>query len=342
LVNNAIAIDSHDHTPGKGAPLSLDSFPTIDQTKMGVCSVNTPQICPAAVTDTRLASPAVRSQHIYSDAVNQSHIASGAVGSSELADGSVTEPKLADSAASVRVIADGAVTNPKLNNGAVSSTKLATAAVVTDKISDLNVTTTKYANASITSAKIADSAVEWSNMHNNSVGLAELRRVPACYLTINNRQSVGHNDFKQVVWDTNRYDTDDMWDRDDTRKYIRVRTPGLYLVEACVMWEDGPAHGGVSGRRAKIRRNNTAVSGAGPLTSLQDSPGPAAPYRVRLPMLAVIGCAQGDKFDVVVEQTTGGSQDIVPEGLVTHFSVSWIAPFPGTGNDFIPDTEDGD
>src|SRR5687768_16824985 len=89
LVNNAIAIDQHNHTPGKGAPLVLDSIPVLDSNKLGPCSVTRVQICDGEVINSKLASPAVKANNIYDDAVTQSKIADNAVGGDQIAPNAV-------------------------------------------------------------------------------------------------------------------------------------------------------------------------------------------------------------------------------------------------------------
>ena len=334
LTANANRIDAHDHSPGKGAPLSLDSLPLLNSSKLGVCSVDTPQICPQAVTQPKLAEPAVKGNNIFADSVTGSHIVAGAVDTIELADGAVEEAKLDTNSVSTNKIQDGAVSNSKIGNNSVSTSKLATAAVNETKLASDSVTNAKIAPLAVDEPKIQTDSIVNRHLTNASVGINELQVVPCAYVVINHTQSIPHDTFTQVEWDEAKYDTglefggSNMFTNNGL--YLVARQRGIYLVESTILWEDGSVNGGVSGRRAKIRKNNVPVTGAGPVTTLKDDPSsPAAPFRVRLPMLSVVRAAEGDTFDVIVEQTSGGAEQIEPDGLNTHFSLTWLAPWPG-------------
>lgn len=86
LANNLVAIDTHDHSTGKGVRLSTGS--------------------------------------IANNAVTSALIADGAVGTTEIADRSVTEIKLAIQGVGTTEIADASVTHAKLAPGAVQSDSL--------------------------------------------------------------------------------------------------------------------------------------------------------------------------------------------------------------------------
>jgi hypothetical protein len=330
LLNDFIIIDGHNHTPGKGAPLTIDSIPILDSTKLGPCSVTSIQLCDGSVINAKLATPAVKEANIYDDAVTRQKIADNAVGSaqiaasavdtSELADGSVTEPK----------VASGAITNPKISEGAVNTPKIADQSVTTSKVADSNITTPKLANKAVTNAVLDDNSVSTSKVQDDTITAPKLAEVPAVYLTIDHEHVVAPNEFHLVQWDNQRYDNffNSMWDF-SRRGYILIGYPGIYLITASIMWSEGGAGGNTSGRRARIRHNNTPITGEGPITPLKDDPGDgSAPYRVRHSLATQFNCVNGDKLDVLVQQTAGANQRIIPDGFTTNFAATWIAPLP--------------
>lgn len=330
LINNAIAIDEHDHTPGRGAPLPVEAIPELPPQKLGVCSVQTPAICDLAVTQPKLAQPAVKNVNIFPAAVENSHIRNDSVSTNKLQNGSVTSPKLGDGSVSTIKIQDSAVAARTIRDGAVGGTKIAGQAVSTGHLDNESVITNKLADKAVTNIKIQDNAVSRSKISPQAVGHVEQSRIPCVHVVINSDKSIISRDFISVSWDENKWDTDGMWNP-GRPKYIIIQTPGLYLMEACVMWEDGPTNQGESGRRTRIRRNGLVLSGNGPLTSLSDDGG-SAPYRVRLPNVAMIAARPGDEFDFQVYQSTNSSQKISPDNWNTHLSMTWIAPHPGDGD----------
>lgn len=326
LLNNWIALDDHDHTDGKGAPLPPSAIPLLGQANLGACSVSTLQICDGAVTWSKLASPAVKEANLFAGSVTNSKIATAAVDTVQLADESVTAPKLDDGAVQTEKLADQAVTNRKIKNGSINEAKLGTGAVGKNALHAGAVAYEKLADQAVDTSTIHPNAVTRSKIANDAVGVDQLGIVPSVYLTIDHRHSIPHSTFHILNWDLNRYDTDNLWSPSNHTDII-IHTKGLYLLEACVLWEDGTSNAGASGRMVKLRKNGTAVSGGGPLTTVREDPSDG-PYRVREPMVAVIDLQPGDHIDLAVRQTSGSSQDLLPDGLSTHLSVTWINPHP--------------
>jgi hypothetical protein len=93
LVNNWIAIDEHNHTAGRGAPLPSEAIPVLGQENLEPCSVSTVQLCDLAVTSEKLAKCSVTSLELCDNAVTNPKIADNAVGSAELIDGAAIEAK---------------------------------------------------------------------------------------------------------------------------------------------------------------------------------------------------------------------------------------------------------
>lgn len=328
LVNNWVAIDQHDHTSGKGTDLPREAIPLLGQENLEPCSVSTVQLCDFSVTQQKLAAPAVRSTNIFDSAVTNSKIAPNAVDTPQLATGAVTEPKLEEDSVSTEKLVDLAVTNAKLGTGAVSNPKLAPTSVSTDKLADNAVTTAKIGAGQVDQTRLGVDSVNDYHVQDRSLGPTSFAPVPCVYLNIDHEHVVGNNEFHVVQWDGGRYNNWNMWSFGD-RSAATVQVHGLYLITAGVMWSEGGAAGGVSGRRARIRVNGTPVAGDGPMTTLKDDPGSgSAPYRVRHSMSTVINLTVGSRIDVLVQQTSGANQRIVPDGLLTHLTATWIAATP--------------
>ncbi len=325
LYNNWIAVDNHNHTPGKGAPLPPEALPELGQDNLGTCSVNTLQICEGAVTQSRLASPAVQEVNIFNSAVSSSKIANNAISVNHIQSNAVTEAKIANDSITTLKLADGAVTNIKIGNNQISTLKLANNAVSKDKIQTAAVGNNKLEDQAVTTEKLGAASVTRPKIGNNAVGPDQLGQVPCVLVIINSAKNVGDGEFYEVNWDANQYDTDDMWDFVGNRNNIRIHTRGLYLVEGGLLWDGGSDN---AGRRAKLRKNNTPIAGAGPNQTLKDDSSGDAPYRVRHSMTAVARCDDGDVIDLVAQQYSGGSRQLLPDGFTTHLSVTWIAPFP--------------
>jgi hypothetical protein len=77
LANNWTAVDTHDHTPGKGK------------------LIPTQGIQDAAVTTAKIADGAVTPAKIPNDSITSTQLATNAVGTVEIQDASITKPKLA-------------------------------------------------------------------------------------------------------------------------------------------------------------------------------------------------------------------------------------------------------
>lgn len=325
LYNNFVAIDSHDHTPGRGAPLPSEALPELGQDNLGACSVGTVQICDNAVTGEKLASPSVREVSIYPSAVTGNKISNNAIANTHIQSNAVTEAKIANDSITTLKLADGAVTNAKIGNNQVNVFKIADYSVSKNKIQTGAVGTNKLEDQAVTTEKIGPTAITRPKIGANAVGPDQLGQVPCVLVVINSSKNVGDGEFYEVNWDEQKYDTDTMWDFVGNRNNIRIKTRGLYLVEGGLLWDGGNDN---AGRRAKLRKNNTPIAGAGPNQTLKDDSSGDAPYRVRHSMTAVAHCNVGDIIDLVAQQYSGGSRQILPDGFTTHLSVTWIAPYP--------------
>jgi hypothetical protein len=86
LANNFLAIDRHDHTSGRGLPITTDAL--LDQ------AVTTAKIRAANVTTAKLADSNVTTAKLANDAVTSEKIQNGAVTGEKFADYSVTARKI--------------------------------------------------------------------------------------------------------------------------------------------------------------------------------------------------------------------------------------------------------
>lgn len=86
LLSNFEIIDTHDHSPGKGARIGTASI--------NPSAVTTNLIAPAAVTQTQMAANSVGSAQIQNGAVGPSKIAAGAVYGPAIPNGAITSPML--------------------------------------------------------------------------------------------------------------------------------------------------------------------------------------------------------------------------------------------------------
>lgn len=330
LVNNAIVIDKHNHTPGLGAPLTIDSIPVLDSSKLGPCSVTRVQICDGEVINSKLASPAVKANNLFDDSVTQAKIADNAVGSDQIAPNAVGPSELQDGSVGSSKLVDASVTNQKIGDNAVNEAKLATGAVTYSKIAANSVDGLKIQDGSVGNAELASPSVTSNKIGDGAVLPQHMARVPAAFVTIDHEHVVADGEFHVIQWDNQRYDTVDpafggVWDPAH-RGYLFVPYDGIYLITASVMWEEGGANAGVSGRLARIRHNNTPITGDGPKTPLRDDP--SAPFRCRHSLAATFSCVAGDQLDVLVRQTSGSNQRVVPDGFNSNFAMTWIAPLP--------------
>lgn len=87
LANNFVKIDRHDHSPGRGNPISTNGL------KDNI--ITTPKIVDGAVTPSKIPDNSIGIEKLTDDSVSSAEIVNGSVGTNEIADGSVTGRKLA-------------------------------------------------------------------------------------------------------------------------------------------------------------------------------------------------------------------------------------------------------
>lgn len=310
LVENWIAIDGHDHTPGKGTRLIGQSLveATLTQRELGPCSVNTDELCDESVSTAKLKKCSVTTPEICNDAVTNPKMADSSVGTAELIAGSVTNPKIADAAVSETKLDTASVSNTKIKDGAVSEGKLAPNAVTNVKMADNSVGTVEVINGAITTGKVANAAITPPK-----VGI-----VPCARYVTNGARGVSHlldHDFLQ--FDGPNYATGV-----DVSNYNRIgiQYPGIYLVTAGIRW--GIAENGdVAGTRVgRLWKNETVIAGDSPKVY-------SGPATVRMSMSTTIDAGPGDYFRVSV-RTVETDAFIVGENGLTHLSVCWLGPRP--------------
>ena len=101
----------------------------------------------------------VQTPDLAPNAVNNSKIANAAVNAAKLAANAVTVAKVANNSVTAAKIATAAVTSAKIGPNAVRTSKIANAAVTAAKIAPGAVNVTKLADGAVTAAKLAPGAV---------------------------------------------------------------------------------------------------------------------------------------------------------------------------------------
>jgi hypothetical protein len=243
------------------------------------------------------------------------------VSEAKIVDDAVTSGKLADNSVVAQHIRDNAVSTNKIGNQNVTEPKLASNAVITRTIADNAVSTSKIQNLAIDAYKIA-----WG-----SVATVHEAQRPAAFVVLSSRQNVAKtvfvNNWHTVDWDIKRYETPtaggDLFDISNSTR-MTIRYPGIYALHGSILWEDGGNQGGSGVRRSRLRKNGTTITGAGPDKTFGDGPG--APYRIHQSFGTHISCNVGDIIDVQCMQNSDAAQSIIPEGLGSHLSVTWVAP----------------
>lgn len=313
LEANWVAIDDHDHTPGKGvSPLPLDAIPEIDGTK--------------------IADDSLCGNHIGDDCIGKEHLEDCSVGPDELCDNAVTNPKVADNAIDTPELVDEAVTEAKiaplnvtgsrLGEGSVTNTKLGDKAVISSKIANYAVTNTHLgtdtvdtrvlANDAVGAANIQDRNVTTSKIAAQAVGGNELGALPGVKLWIGSGATVSNDTLHPVVWDGSVWNNANMW---SSGANVVIQFPGIYLIEGGVMFQDnGPGVAG--GRRMTITKNGSVISGIGPITDTET--------QMRLSATTIDRLVPGDILQVVAYHTAGVNIQIVPHFGMTHFGVTYI------------------
>ncbi len=117
------------------------------------------------------------------------------------------------------------------------------------------------AASSITNAAITDQRVRASVLGGEA-------KVPAVRVRRNAAQAIAHNTNTAVSWDTEDYDTDNMWVAGSETR-LTIRTPGIYMIQAGLVWSDGgdTSYRGMtivkSGGTVLADFNDSAFNGAG-------------------------------------------------------------------------------
>lgn len=331
LVNNWVAIDQHDHTPGRGvSPLPVDAIPVLGQDNLEACSVDTLQLCDGAVTTAKLEKCSVTTLELCDNAVTNPKIADGAVDTDELADGAVTEAKLEDDSVTTNKVVNSGITNIKINNSAVSEPKLAANAVSTSKIQDGAVTSVKIGDGEVKENDLDTDAVTQDKVATNAIGHLEHHAVPAGYLDLTHTVNISSGSEHAITWHQALWDNGSlyfggaMW---DGTAGLRAPVAGLYLFEAGVMM-DNPGAGG--GMRMKLVRNGSTVASQTPAIVVDGS---GEPYRSRMSASTVLYCNVGDVMWTKIFQNSGSVLTLNPDNRASHQSLTWIAPPPGGWTD---------
>jgi hypothetical protein len=317
LYNNWQAVDKHDHTPGKGAPLPLEAIPIIDQAHLGPCSVGSIQICDGAVITQKLATPAVKEANLYPSSVTETKIAANAVATVHLQSGSVTTIKLANLSVTSDKIADAAVTNPKIANSAVNGAKIASRAVSNAHVETDSIDNRVLANNSVDSGILQDQSVIGPKIVNNQLGWYHDYQKPCVYLGLTSANTRAPDVWNGIDWDYARYNDWDMWNN----AWLEIQVPGIYVVEAGILWEDGTGGGAGGVRSSRLTLNGFSVDGSGPHETFASQ----GRFRVRQSLSTTLRVNANDKFTVELLTTANNSQ-ILPDGLSTHMSAVWVAP----------------
>jgi len=166
LANNWLAVDTHDHTTGKGLQIPSGGLAdgSITTAKLADNSVTGPKILDGSVTGSKFPDGAITNAKIADFAVTSGKIIDGAISTAKLLDLSVTTPKLADSA----------VTGPKIANNSIDASKLANGSVGTLQLADTAVTAAKLSDNAVIQSKVADAAIGTAEIINGNVTRAKL------------------------------------------------------------------------------------------------------------------------------------------------------------------------
>jgi hypothetical protein len=334
LVANWEAVDQHDHTPGKGAPLPIEAIPLIPHTHapdiLGDCSVDTNQICDDAVTAPKIAQNAVGSSELATNAVGNAHMQDNAIDTAELVSQSVTEPKLGNSSVTAIKIKDANVTAAKIGDRQVVNRHIGDKAVNNAKLGDNSVTSRVLDNNSVYEANIAANAVGNSELQDDSVGPNELQPIASCMLALSSDKIITENALTSVSWQYIRHESGaDMANMGASTQRIYARATGIYLISANIMWHDqnqGTWKNFDNGRyMSRIRANGSNIGGIGPMKGYQEGSGGGAPHTVRQSCSAVLAVGVGTWFDVAVKHVgSAHNQYLKSDNLGCNFSVTYL------------------
>ncbi len=178
-------------------------------------------------------------------------------------------------------------------NLAVTAGKIAPDAVITTKILDANVTTPKLANQAITAAKIG--VLPRARAYNNVA------------------QTVPSNIASLVLFNAERFDTDNMHDTVTNPARITCKTAGTYLIGVTLQW-------GVNAtgtRQVSLRLNGSAIIAAERVVAF-------ATDEVQQTFSTIYALAVNDYIEVVVRQNSGAGLDL---GAVPQSSPEFYAAF---------------
>jgi hypothetical protein len=252
LVENWLAIDAHDHTPGKGKRIVGQSLEaeTLTQRELGPCSVAESELCDDAVTNPKLRAGAVSEAKMADNAVTHRVMADAAVGVDELIDLAVSTNKLQD----------GAVTEPKLATDSVSTSKLRSSAVIEDKIGPQAVSNSKIKDATIVASdKVADRTITRSKVGTSAIGYVEHGEVPSIYAEMGGQQFIPYNSFQDVHFNSVRYANNVILNTAPPfQGWITFPIPGIYILTVEVAWNGGadPSSRDPGGHIARLWRGS--------------------------------------------------------------------------------------
>lgn len=142
------------------------------------------------------------------------------------------------------------------------------------------------------------------------------RRPPMCRVSLNANQSIANNTTKDVLWNTEVFDTDEMFSASSTT--ITVKTAGLYVVNAGVVF----APNATGQRHLKMTKNAAADAETPVIGGMFSAAGTTAVANM-LNATSIVECAVNDTLKVNVAQMSGGALNVLNDGA-TFFSVTWL------------------
>lgn len=333
LVNNWAAIDGHDHSEGKGAPLSASAIPILGSDNLEDCAVPTRVICDGAVTLEKMGVCAVKAPNLCDNSVTTSKIADRQVVASKIATGAVTEGKISDGNVTAAKIASGAVLNEKIKDSSVTTNKIAAKAVTNEKYETFSVDSRVIGPAAVGTGHLAKHTVTGDKIAEGVVDISHLAPVPSCGFGKVYNQQIGrslNNDtnWHSLSWDTTRWDNKSFLNLSDRTQLIMPEY-GIYMVEAGVLWEDG-YHANTGIKRMRIRLNTTVLGISAPDIAWPLAGGGTT--RVGQSLVQTFLGVPGVYIDVQVMHTALSPQNIVSEGNSTHVSVTYLGQWTQLGS----------
>jgi len=121
-----------------------------------------------------------------------------------------------------------------------------------------------------------------------------------CRVKRTSTQTIPNNTITPIIFDTENYDTDNMWEGVSSPSRITIRTAGIYLITGQVHWLTNAA-----GMRAELLRHNID----GYIVQVRTGMDPST-WIWRGPITTIYQCAVGNTLELQVYQNSLGNLDV--------------------------------